>query len=466
MVIIRSVSDRNNRNRLKRLFFLLVWLFLPFQSHAQTALFPASVQFDFNQTTLRSETKEKLEEISRSLLDHPEMTASIAGYTDSMGGEAYNLALGMRRALAVKAYLIRLGIYPLRLMVTSHGEGVFFCREKTRDCSQKNRRVEIILLTPPQVMPLQVVPEEKVAQTQQEEIQSKSEDIPLPIPQEPPCFIIRQIVLEGETSSYFASALRDAQSTLSTDTGRCLGILGIQEIIKSIQNAIVARGYVTTRIMTPEQDLKTGLLKLIVVPGKIRSIRFTNPSRARWFNAVPTRPGELLNLRDIEQGLENFHRIPTVQADIQIVPGEQPGESDLVIVWQQKKRMRLSLNIDDSGSAATGKYQGSLTLTLDHPLTLNDLFYVTVNRGLEGRAAFGTDGWSTHYSLPFGYWLIAVTGGKSSYYQAVAGANQTYIYRGISANEELSVSRLVYRNATRKITSVPSAVCPPIQKLY
>lgn len=53
--------------------------------------------------------------------------------------------------------------------------------------------------------------------------------------------------------------------------------------------------------------------------------------------ALPARPGDILNLRDIEQALENFKRVPTAEADIEIVPGEQPGESDLLIKWRQAR---------------------------------------------------------------------------------------------------------------------------------
>src|SRR5690606_42041107 len=83
-------------------------------------------------------------------------------------------------------------------------------------------------------------------------------------------------------------------------------------------------------------------------------------------------PGEVLNLRDVEQALENFQRIPTVAADVQIVPadgdGALPGQSDLVISWQQRSRWRINLSLDDSGSESTGKWQGGATLSLDNQI--------------------------------------------------------------------------------------------------
>ncbi|MBB1241759.1 ShlB/FhaC/HecB family hemolysin secretion/activation protein, partial [Klebsiella pneumoniae] len=104
-------------------------------------------------------------------------------------------------------------------------------------------------------------------------------------------------------------------------------------------------------------------------------------------NAVPVRRGDLLNLRDIEQALENFRRVPTVEADIQITPAEgddaRPGDSDVVILWQQRSPpVRFSVSLDDAGSRATGKLQGAATLSLDSPLSWNDLFYINVSRDM------------------------------------------------------------------------------------
>ena len=157
------------------------------------------------------------------------------------------------------------------------------------------------------------------------------------------------------------------------------------------QNAVIGRGYTTTRILAAPQDLKSGRLELTVIAGKISSIRVelanketTHAERISAFqNEFPTAAGDILNLRNLEQGLENLKRIPSAEADIRIEPGAQPNESDVVIVWRQRLLpFRLSIGADDSGSKATGKYQGNITLSLDNPLGLSDLFYVSYGRDL------------------------------------------------------------------------------------
>jgi hemolysin activation/secretion protein len=195
---------------------------------------------------------------------------------------------------------------------------------------------------------------------------------------ETPCFPIREIRLDSDTPA-FAWARQAADRPGDPATGRCLGVQGINQVMSRIQNAIIARGYVTTRVLAEAQDLNTGVLTLKVIPGRIHSVRFSAESdpRATAWNAFPAAPGDMLDLRDIEQALENWKRVPTAEADIHIEPGAALGESDLIVAWKQAIPLRLTLSADDGGSKATGKYQGSVTVSGDHLLMLNDLLYAS-----------------------------------------------------------------------------------------
>lgn len=279
---------------------------------------------------------------------------------------------------------------------------------------------------------------------------------------ETPCFDITQVTLRGDAADKFDWALNALSGPQNDDSpiGKCLGAQSINVLLQRAQDALVAKGFVTSRILAEPQDLKSGALAFTLVPGRIRAIRFAEGTslRATARNAIAAKAGDLLNLRDIEQGLENFKRVPTAEADIKIEPAEGPdalpGYSDLVINWQQPVPFRISLSADNSGTKGTGKYQGGLTVSYDHALTLNDLFYISLNRDLGGRdpGPRGTKGGTVHYSVPFGYWALATTFSKSAYFQTVFGINQDYIYRGTSGNAEVKLSRLIYRDASRKTT--------------
>jgi hemolysin activation/secretion protein len=267
---------------------------------------------------------------------------------------------------------------------------------------------------------------------------------------ESPCFPIRRVVLEGDLAGDFAWALKAADGVL----GRCLGSAGINVLVGEVQNALVAKGFVTARVLAAPQDLLGGELHLKLVPGRVRALNFPEQQPA-FGNALPLAPGDLLNLRDIEQGLENLKRVPGAQADIEIEPGEKPGESDLRVNWRGGRAYRASVSLDDSGSQSTGTYQGGLTLSADNPLGLQDLFYLTLNRNLPGDSPggdYGTHGHAIHYSVPYHYWLLSLQLNDFRYRQTVAGAFQDYLYSGTSATAEIKVSRLVYRDASRKTT--------------
>lgn len=276
-------------------------------------------------------------------------------------------------------------------------------------------------------------------------------------PNEQPCFAIGSVALDGAAGSDIDTAALVAALAGPTGDdapqGRCLGAQGVAQLIQRAQDALIAQGFVTSRVLAPPQDLSTGRLQLQVLPGRIARIRLATPDdRATLRPALPMAEGDVLQLRDVEQALENLKRVPTAEADIQIEPGAEPGTSDLVVSWSQAKLWRLNLSADDSGSDSSGKYQGSATLSYDHALTLNDLLYVTLSRDLGGGDAGwrGTRGVTAHYSVPVGYWLVGVNASRNRYFQTVAGATQDYVYSGASHSQDIKLTHLFHRDAVSK----------------
>ena len=80
------------------------------------------VFFAFDQFTLDEDAKRTLERNAEYLRRHPDVRVQIEGHCDERGSTEYNLALGERRAQAVKEYLVKLGISPGRMEVISYGE--------------------------------------------------------------------------------------------------------------------------------------------------------------------------------------------------------------------------------------------------------------------------------------------------------------------------------------------------------
>ncbi|WP_370855806.1 ShlB/FhaC/HecB family hemolysin secretion/activation protein [Pandoraea communis] len=286
------------------------------------------------------------------------------------------------------------------------------------------------------------------------------------LPAETPCFRIEKFSLDvpatlpKRAQSAGASALpmdpfAFAASWLAHYHGQCLGRQGIAAITAGLTREILARGYVTTRVLVPEQDLTTGELKLTLIPGIVRDIRFADASQfGTWRTAFPTAAGEILELRDLEQGLEQMKRVASQDVTMQIVPAEAPGESDVVIEVNRAKRWSVVTSIDNSGSRDTGKLQGSLALGIDNPLGLNDILSVGATHDLAfADKRFGSNGWNAFYSIPWGYWTATLSAYANRYNQQIAGVNDTFVTHGQSQNVDLKLSRVLQRSQSNVLSA-------------
>ncbi|WGE32924.1 ShlB/FhaC/HecB family hemolysin secretion/activation protein [Actinobacillus genomosp. 1] len=289
---------------------------------------------------------------------------------------------------------------------------------------------------------------------------------------ESPCYPIRRISLIDYSNeslnqtSQFQWAFNQAISDLKLTLPHCLGGEGLGILMKRTQNNIIEKGYITTRVVVQEQDLRSGNLVLTVIAGKIRNTLVEDSGRVARFTplhaltALTFKKGDLLNVRDIEQSLENLKRVPTAEANIAILPSEgedsQAGESDLKINYAQAIPFRLNFGLDDSGSTSTGKWQASATFSWDNLFSANDLFYTSfthsIKRHSDDKGKRASRNFSFYYSIPLGYWQLTANHSIHRYRQQVFGAFQNYLYAGESETDKLSLSRVLYRDALRKTT--------------
>ncbi|MDQ2669955.1 MAG: OmpA family protein, partial [Gemmatimonadota bacterium] len=102
----------------------------------------AVVLFDYDAATIRPGDEAVLDRKAAIMQANPNLTLQISGHADERGADEYNLALGNRRALAAKRYLVNKGIEAGRIETISYGEERGTCSEQTEDCFQRNRRDE------------------------------------------------------------------------------------------------------------------------------------------------------------------------------------------------------------------------------------------------------------------------------------------------------------------------------------
>ncbi|HYW67046.1 MAG TPA: peptidoglycan-associated lipoprotein Pal [Candidatus Dormibacteraeota bacterium] len=100
--------------------------------------------FDYDKADIRADAREALGKTADFFRNYPQLRVTIEGHCDERGSTEYNLALGDRRASAVKAYLVSLGIPADRLSTVSYGKEKPFCTESDEACYQQNRRGHFI----------------------------------------------------------------------------------------------------------------------------------------------------------------------------------------------------------------------------------------------------------------------------------------------------------------------------------
>ncbi|MRI83610.1 MAG: peptidoglycan-associated lipoprotein [Nitratiruptor sp.] len=106
------------------------------------------IYFDFDQYTIRPDQMPKIE-YNAKLFNQPQarpFRIKVEGNCDEWGSDEYNYALGLKRAKSVRDALVAKGVAPERLSIISYGESNPVCREHTRECWAKNRRVEFELI--------------------------------------------------------------------------------------------------------------------------------------------------------------------------------------------------------------------------------------------------------------------------------------------------------------------------------
>lgn len=107
--------------------------------------FHSNVYFNFDESDLLPEARQKLEENARFLKENPELKATVEGHCDERGTNEYNLALGDRRANNAKDFVVGVGVGAERLKTISYGEERPVCTESTESCWARNRRAYFVL---------------------------------------------------------------------------------------------------------------------------------------------------------------------------------------------------------------------------------------------------------------------------------------------------------------------------------
>lgn len=261
------------------------------------------------------------------------------------------------------------------------------------------------------------------------------------------CFTIRSITLEG--AEHLDAGARE--SLIAPYRGQCLGVNQLNELLKSITNQYLSRGFVTTRAYLPQQDLSSGELKIIVVEGRFEGFDESELATPRELAMTyPGHSGEVLNLRDIEQLVDQINRLPSRQAQMELVPGQEVGGSRVQLKGERSKPWRVSASRDNNGDASSGEQQAGVGLDWDSPLGLADQFGLRYGEDVVSDHWKHSDNQSLWYSVPYGWWTFNYSYSRNYYRTRNEGSGFAFKSDGDNETHQLGASRILHRDDVSK----------------
>ncbi|EQA2137543.1 ShlB/FhaC/HecB family hemolysin secretion/activation protein, partial [Escherichia coli] len=234
---------------------------------------------------------------------------------------------------------------------------------------------------------------------------------------EGPCFMVSRIVVSGATRLTSAETDR----LVAPWVNQCLNITGLTAVTDAVTDGYIRRGYITSRAFLTEQDLSGGVLHITVMEGRLQQIRAEGADLpARTLKMVfPGMEGKVLNLRDIEQGMEQINRLRTEPVQIEISPGDREGWSVVTLTALPEWPVTGSVGIDNSGQKNTGTGQLNGVLSFNNPLGLADNWFVSGGRSSDFSVSHDARNFAAGVSLPYGYTLVDYTYSWSDYLSTI-----------------------------------------------
>nr|WP_307259355.1 ShlB/FhaC/HecB family hemolysin secretion/activation protein [Paraburkholderia graminis] len=249
------------------------------------------------------------------------------------------------------------------------------------------------------------------------------------LPDVEPLFKIDHIEFIGDT----VLGQRELDAIAAPFIGKELGRNRINLLLRRVTEAFIARGYITTRAYLGAQNLASGTLKINIVDGKVSAFTLNgHPLRPRdpeepWYTthggglitdagtawAFGDSVGDVLRLPDLEQGVDQINRLRRNQAEIQIMPGETPGDSVVAITNHYGDRVFYDIGIDNYGSSQTGTLRYRAGVQANNLIGLQELLSFNFVGTQDSNAVVFSA------AAPYGYQTFSYTTSLSEYQQAI-----------------------------------------------
>lgn len=274
-----------------------------------------------------------------------------------------------------------------------------------------------------------------------------------------PKFHIKKIYLRNTAASEKPLVNRKkTDDILRSYENRELNQQDLKELIRKLNAQYEEKGFITTKIyLEPEQNISDGIVKLVALEGRIEDIvvdEDTARDRRREFFAFTNEKDRVFNISHIDNGIDNLNRVESVNATLDIVPGEKQGYSKVIVKTEKKKPVRLNLGYEDTQK---DKQKYRIGLEYDNLLGINDNIFLSYSGDVKriGKRKNDEDNYTKSYSFGYSFpiktWSFNLSYNNSEDNNYIIGSTSNYKMREKSRQYGIDVSKLMYRNADTKL---------------
>lgn len=242
------------------------------------------------------------------------------------------------------------------------------------------------------------------------------------------------------------------RKTIKPFVNRILTVEDVNRLSTNLNTALIEHGYVTSRIGIPSQSLASGNLQFNLQLGRVESVLYkTYAQPLPWQNAFPIREGDILNIRNIEQGIEQMKRIGSQNVSIELEPGTKPLATNIILETTKKSPIHGMISIDDSGLKDTGKLQWTAAIGVDRVFNANDSLNLSINRdAAQDGEQKGSRNHTISYSIPRGKDTFSISYSDMKYHQTINSMATPFISSSHAKTVRGSWNHIFHRDRTTK----------------
>lgn len=237
---------------------------------------------------------------------------------------------------------------------------------------------------------------------------------------------------------------------------KCITVNDIEDILTKTNAMYLERGYTTTKALLPAQDLSTQTLTIAIQEGLIEKVVQKEEGNQINLALIAEKlENKILNLREIEQALDQYNRIRSNAVEMSIIPGTKTGYS-IIEIFNKKTGnvVNATFSLDNKGSKSTGENRLGATINLNNLLGLNENILLGARRPLN----FNPKGFSNSYNaaitLPFLFSTLTLSVDQSEYLNTLVPVSGREITSEGNANSvSLSFNKSLFRDRVTRVNN-------------